>query len=390
MRKFVYSLLTVLALATPIIAQELPYGDPRNQEFIQRFERIKALNDGEDFMKMRPGAMYLLPGGSADFLHDGDVYGIWGKEFEKTYGITYGESLAGVKPATSSTQSTGSVPTWPVTHTASTSTWPDSWIVFALLLMTAVVAMGFRYMFGFWPWQRSEHAQQVRADHELTLNPVTSGTPYVPGGIQRGQTAQLVRFYDELAVTAYVDRYPGTSRESVRPTRISAIEYGTITGEGLVGYLGGSAAPRRIVEPTPAYRARYRFPDQTEQELVTLQGCMNPVQYNGDVYTGFTFTPAANNVAVPEPEPRAPGPQSVPHPAVAIRAIRTAAETDGRSTVTIGDQMITFAHGAHFVVDKTTGTIEVSGQAATFTIKPKRVRKAQPLQVAKTGTNDKK
>lgn len=213
-------------------------------------------------------------------------------------------------------------------------------------------------------------------ERELRRDPVTSGPAMVPGGIPATDTERLQNFFDEQATSRFAQRNPTVDRATIRATRVGPIEEGTISGEGLVGYLGGEFRPRRIDTPIRAYQARYRFPDGTEEVLQCLQACMNPVQYGGDTYRGFTFTPT--QAVVPVPEPERPSPVPAPHPAMAVRRIREEAGEEGRSTLTIGDRVITIDRGAHLAIDEATGNVTISGTVFEMTVK----RKEQPAAKA--------
>lgn len=232
-----------------------------------------------------------------------------------------------------------------------------------------------------------EQTRREEHEHELRQDPITSGTPYVPGGIAPTDMPRLEHFFDQQATARYADRNPNLDRAIIRATRVGPIEEGTIVGEGMVGYLGGEMRPRRIETPLRAYQARYRFPDGTEEVLQCLMACMNPVTYGGDTYRGFTFTPT--QAVVPVPEPERPAPQAVPMPAMVARMIRTAAGTDGNTTVTIGDQVLVFERGIHFNVDEATGAISMEGQSFKMTLQPRRQRRAHNETPRATGTSDK-
>ncbi len=200
--KCLFALVALLAIVSVVaLAQSLPAGDARNDEFLRHFEAVKKANPKiKDFTHMLENTSYALPGGQTDNLQVGDVRGIWGREYGKFYN-----------------------------------------------------------------------------------NPVTSGPAIVPGGIQPNETQRLNDHFDREAISRHA-------------TRIGAVESGTITGEGTVGYANGETRPYRITTPLRAYRARFRMQDGTEQTFITLQGCMNPVNYGGEVYQGFTFTPDQNQV----------------------------------------------------------------------------------------------
>ena len=242
--------------------------------------------------------------------------------------------------------------------------WP--WFIWLLVLVMAALVLSslFRTI-------RAKR-QTAQRERELRQDPITSGTPYVPGGIAPTDTSRLEHFFDEQATGRYANRNPQLDRATIRATRVGSIEEGTIVGEGMVGYLGGEMRPRRIETPLRAYQARYRFPDGTEEVMQCLQACMNPVAYGGETYRGFTFT--LTQAVVPVPEPEHPAPQPAPHPAILARSIRTAAEVGGQTTVTIGDRVLVFERGVHLNVDEATGTIGMEGTSFKMILEPKRRR----------------
>jgi hypothetical protein len=263
------------------------------------------------------------------------------------------------------------------TGAVSQAGWP--WWMWALL---ALITLGFVLLAYYSMQQR----RRMMREHELRRDPITSGPPLVPGGIPATDASRLTNFFDQQAVNRYAERNPTVDRATIRATRIGPITEGTITGEGMVGYLGGDLRPRRIEQPLAAYQARYRFPDGTEENMVTLQACMNPVTYGGDTYRGFTFTPRSAAVAAPEPE--RPAPQPAPHPAMAVRAIQAAAQREGRNTVTIGDDVMEFPRGYHVVVDRETGEITLNATAFEMKVSPKRIKRTRLETTRATGTSD--
>lgn len=225
-----------------------------------------------------------------------------------------------------------------------------------------------------------ERRKRQERERELRQDPVMSGPAMVPGGIPATDTGRLENFFEQQAIARYGERNPGVDRNMIRVTRVGPIEEGTISGEGLVGYLGGQWHPRRIETPLRAYQARYRFPDATEEVLQCLQACMNPVAYGGETYRGFTFT--VGQAVVAPPEPPTPIPQPVPHPAIAVARIRAAAQEEGHSTVTVGDRVITVERGVHFTVSDD-GSITMAGTAFEMTVRPaQRIQANQPQRVA--------
>lgn len=222
-----------------------------------------------------------------------------------------------------------------------------------LALMALVVAFLLARQYA---WPRYVRHRELRQD------PIASAPPIVEGGIAKSQPDRLARHFDSRALSEHQGRHPESTE---RPRRVGPIEAGMVSGEGMVGYRD-RARPRRIDPPQRGYRARFVFPDGSEESLVSLQDCMNPC-YFGQGMTGFTFTPEGE--AVPTP-PTPSGPQVVPHPAVAARMVRTAAEEDHRSTVSIGEAVLVFDQGVHLDVDQETGAIGISGRNFSLTVPP--------------------
>lgn len=255
------------------------------------------------------------------------------------------------------------------------------WIVALLLTALVIAALTWLGIYRFRKNRRQRllseenEAQERQAaearERELTQNPITSGVPMVPGGIPPSEPARLENFFDQQATNRFAQMHSTLDRTAIQVVRMGPIEEGTISGEGLVGYLGGQFRPRRIDSPIRAYQARYRFPDGTEEILQCLMACMNPLQYGGDTYRGFTFTPT--QAVVPVPEPERPALQPAPHPAMAVRRIREEASEEGRSTLTIGDRVITIDRGAHIAMDEATGNVTISGTSFEMTVKRKEL-----------------
>src|SRR3989344_1429151 len=200
------------------------------------------------------------------------------------------------------------------TATASASRY-DNYLWFSLLLLLGAVTFIALWFLRDYIARRHDAAmarerEENAREHwgrELEQNPVTSGPPIVVGGITPTETERLTNHFQDQAVAQDIRATPGAEAATVRQNirRIGPVEEGMISGEGMVGY-ADRARPRRINPPQPGYRARFHFPDGSEPELMSLQGCMNPVFYGGGL-SGFTFT--ARAVAGPAPEPG----QTAPH-----------------------------------------------------------------------------
>lgn len=328
--KRVILLLVVLLLVVSATAQNLPEGDARNNEFRRHFVSIVGANpDVKDFMKMPEGAVYRLPDGKTDRLPSGK-FGIWGNEFRKTYGVPYeqfartgsirpipeGVTAPAVKAALVAT-----TPTKAKEKFYALSPWEGAIILLVLIGIGLLVTISRRAEMRRLEEEAAHDAEVAAAraeaeaaaaellrreeeerEWQLSLNPVTSGYPYVRGGIAPHETERLQNFFVSQATSHYAER-TGQEVARILVSQVGPIERGLIHGQGEVGYLGQKPKPRRISEPgIRAYRARFRFPDGTEEELVCLAGCMNPTRgFGGDVYRGFTFVPDEAIVAPPVP-----------------------------------------------------------------------------------------
>jgi hypothetical protein len=107
----------------------------------------------------------------------------------------------------------------------------------------------------------------------------------------------------------------------------------------------------------------------------------------GEGMTGFTFT--AGRVAVPVPEPSAPGPVAVPHPTIVMARIRASAETEGSSTILVDGKMIVVGRGVHFDLDSIPGSVKMTGGAFEVTVKKQRVVRAKKSASLRTATGAK-
>ena len=159
-----------------------------------------------------------------------------------------------------------------------------------------------------------ESMEEQARQHRLTLDPVTSGLPFVEGGIPSSDTTRLENFFNQQAAHGYAERH-NLAPSEVRAERIGPIEAGCIHGEGVVSYRDGREEPRRIPEPgIDAYRARYRMPDGTEHVMHCLEQCMNPIVLpsttSQGVLHGFTFV--LDSEAVSAPAPVTPMPTQAP------------------------------------------------------------------------------
>lgn len=291
-------------------------------------------------------------------------------------------------------------PATPIAATDTNLNW-FAWLPWLLLAAMIIVIMWFAW--GIWRDRRdarlTEERMRIEAERrreqealarrearerEMTRPVETAGPPMVPGGIPPTETAQLTNFFDEQARARFTELRPNYHDQAALPERISPIEHGMIGGEGEVKDIQGNWHPRRVDPAQPGYQARFRFPDGTEEVMQAFEICMNIVR-RGEGMRGFAFTPRAT--AVPTPEPSRPAPEAVPHPAIAIRRIREAAQAEHQNTLAIGDEVMVFPLGYHLTVDRTTNDIRLESDSVQMTLKTKAQAAASNESSAATGTS---
>lgn len=254
------------------------------------------------------------------------------------------------------------------------------WVVLALIVLAIIALATLSQVLQ----NRRERQESEARERELRQDPITSGPAFVPGGIPANRPDDLRDFFQQQAIATYAGRNPHVDRSTIRVEQIGPIERVTLSGEGEVGYLGNNDwRPRRLEQPLEGYQARFRFPDRTEQVLQCLQGCMNPIRMGGEVMRGFTTT--VREAVVPAPAPVVPGPAPAPHPAFAASATMAEAQREGRNSINVHGEVMTFDRGYQVVVHKD-NSITVSGERAEITVKAKRVA-SKKAAAPKTGTN---
>lgn len=334
--RLVSVLIFVLALvATPVLAQDLPTGDSRNSAFREHFQKIVAANPTtSDFQKMQPGAVYRLPDGTTDELRSGDSKGIWGREFEKWYGIPYEDFLERnrqpdeppVKPLACPDGEVGTPPNClkPYVTTTTVTVWPWWLMPLALAFLALLVFAWSLYNSLKREGTRRNEAEDENAglqrqlnaaerERELNRNPVTSGPPMVPNGVTQ-ETAPAA--LQAVAARQYADE---TGNTPTTITQFEIIEQVRGRGYGVmqVSYRGVPAANRRL-NGDIVYRAVIRYPNNGEvREVYMLQGCGNDLRYSGASYTPgneFRFEPdtATESAVAPQQLPAAPVAAVVP------------------------------------------------------------------------------
>lgn len=173
----------------------------------------------------------------------------------------------------------------------------------------------------------------------FTRNPATDGPPMVQGGIAASQPTAIEERFDRIAERRYGERSPSADLSVERPQRISDIVRGSLSGNGYVQYR--DRVERRRLNREPAYSARFRFPDGSEETLYFLEACANDVVFRGAHYDGFRWEP--ERVVIPTPAP-ASAEQPVVHAPVSgrtsLRAV-AASTPPVMTTVTVSDICVT-------------------------------------------------
>lgn len=132
-----------------------------------------------------------------------------------------------------------------------------------------------------------------------TRSAATAGPPIVLGGISVSQPVAIEDRFARIAERRYGERNPSADLSVAAPQRVGEIESGFLSGRGRVQYRDHSETRRMHREP--AYRARFRFPDGTEEDLFFLQPCANDVRFSGTRYSGFQWEPERVVIASPMP-----------------------------------------------------------------------------------------
>lgn len=200
-----------------------------------------------------------------------------------------------------------------------------------------------------------------------------AGPPIIHGGIAASQQTAIENRFDRIAERRYGERNPQADLAAEHPERISAIESGFLSGIGTVQYR--DRAERRRLNHEPAYSARFRFPDGTEENLYFLQLCANDVRLYGTRYSGFRWesermvvpmAPISVSAGQPTPTPATTGGSwsSVGLP-VPLRAVAssTLPTSPVMTTVAVGDIRVTIPGGSSVLVGRD-GRITIAVAAA--------------------------
>jgi len=179
----------------------------------------------------------------------------------------------------------------------------------------------------------------------------TSGPPIVQGGIATSQPAVIEDRFERIAERHYGERNPSADLSVDRPERISTIESGFLSGDGEVRY-GDQREIRRRLNHEPAYRARFRFADGTEEDLYFLQLCANDVRFYGTRYRGFRWETERVVVSTPvsTPAPAEPAASGLPVVRTPLRAVPTAPPVI--TTVAVGDIRVAVPEGSSVLVGR--------------------------------------
>ena len=187
-------------------------------------------------------------------------------------------------------------------------------------------------------------------------NQATGRVPMIPGGITASQSATIEHRLERIAERHYGERNPSADLASERPQRISEIARGFLSGKGVVQYR--DRTERRRLNREPAYTARFRFPDGSEETLYFLEACANDVVFRGTRYEGFHWE--AERTIAPMPAP-ATQVQPVAVGRTPLRAVPSAALA--MTTVAVGDIRVTIPEGSSVALEKD-GRIVITVSAA--------------------------
>jgi len=199
--------------------------------------------------------------------------------------------------------------------------------------------------------------------YRIFSDPATSGQPVILGGLSADRPRDIETRFQQIASSR-----TGGDIHDHAPQRIGPIEEGFLSGYGRVQYRDRSEMRRLNREP--AYRARFRFHNGTEEDLFFLQRCANDVSLYNTRYFGFTFE--STHQVVPEPQLTRAATTGEP-PVVAVTRI----EVNGLE--------ITVPEGGIFHVTGDKITITVS-HACDITIgqvkKAKKAKVVRPVAVS--------
>ena len=239
------------------------------------------------------------------------------------------------------------------------------WIPFLLvLLMGAIVATGI--IFGL-----------------LHRNPATAGPAIIPGGIPPGDTRAIEDHFTTVAWRRYLQIDPGADRSTTRIERVGPIEEGFLSGWGFVCFDNF----RRLfmyLKRELAYRARFRFPNGTEEELFFIQRCANDA-YRGTRYRGFRFEPRVHGASIPTPTP--PTEEPARRQATALHLVdRENPDVEPTRIKVVGAE-IDIPSGGIIDIDSR-GNCVVTVCGVTFAVKARRPAQTRSMKPAAAATSD--
>lgn len=231
---------------------------------------------------------------------------------------------------------------------------PFPWIILGAILIIAGYLLLRRY---YWWFQ----------------NPVTSGEPIIQGGLNSSRPNAIERRFRQIAQRQLGEINPMADLATEIPIRIGPIEEGTLSGNnGRVHYRG--KWQRRRMHREPAYRARFRFPNNTEEDLFFLQRCANDVRFNGMRYVGYRFEPT--HVIVEAPAPQTTTAQMTTS-ALPKATVPTATQEAPQAqipaatvTITIGTVTLVIPSGSSISMDQNGAISVVVPQPSTINVLP--------------------
>ncbi len=216
----------------------------------------------------------------------------------------------------------------------------------------------------------------------LRRNPATAGPAIVEGGILPDETDAIESRFNQMAERRYGQIDPTANLNVTHPIRVGPIEEGTLSGWGWILFRDFL---RRFMHMNrePAYRARFRFPNGTEEELFFLQRCGNDAIDTR--YLGFRFDPRVGATPIPPPAPPTEEPR---RQATAIHLVDPSQpETRPTRIVIVGSAEIEIPNGGVIEVNPN-GTCNVTVGGMTFIARarrPTRPRRTKPAVA--TGTD---
>ena len=214
-------------------------------------------------------------------------------------------------------------------------------------------------------------------------NPATAGPAIIPGGIPPGDTRAIEDHFATVAWRRYLQIDPGADHSATRIERVSPIEEGFLSGWGFVLFDNF----RRLfmyLKRELAYRARFRFPNGTEEELFFIQRCANDA-YRGTRYRGFRFEPRVHGASIPTPTP--PTEEPARRQATALHLVdRENPDVEPTRIKVVGAE-IDIPSGGIIDIDSR-GNCVVTVCGVTFAVKARRPAQTRSMKPAAAATSD--